>query len=328
MKPISSESALTLLLQSFTAPPAENVLFLAIASASAGGALHGVSMAMRKHFGAGHERYWLQWRWWTGVLSDGVAGCLIWPTMPFVSVEVLVPLVHVIQLCTSHVLGLLFFQETAKLRNSLGVVCALAGMLAISLSTSAKAANFSIEEFWAAWLHPRFLLAAGIAALVLVAAFAKAPRPTAWAFAGAVLEAIQYICSRSLIDTAMEDQVFRNAAVLAAACLKGLCIVFILHFQQQGLQADFSRFAGTYLVASMVAICAFGAAFFGDKVEAHLAFASSFLFTLVGIWLLHDNEETAPSTEPAVTDAEQNVGSESASAKDAKEVQDANPQDS
>lgn len=248
--------------------------------------------------------------------------------MPFVSVEVLVPLVHVIQLCTSHVLGLLFFQETAKLRKSLGVVCALAGMLAISLSTSAEAAKFSIEEFWAAWLHPRFLLAAGIAALVLVAAFAKAPRPTAWAFAGAVLEAVQYICSRSLIDSAMEDQVFRNAAVLAAACLKGLCIVFILHFQQKGLEADFSRFAGTYLVASMVAMCAFGAAFFGDKVEARLAFASSFLFTLVGIWLLHDeNEETEHSSEPVVTDAEQQ-NDMGIAAKDAKEVQDANPQDS
>eukprot|EP00930_Biecheleria_cincta_P039072 TRINITY_DN26876_c0_g1_i1.p1 TRINITY_DN26876_c0_g1~~TRINITY_DN26876_c0_g1_i1.p1 ORF type:complete len:327 (-),score=60.62 TRINITY_DN26876_c0_g1_i1:36-1016(-) len=326
MKPIFSEAAV--LLQRFSLPPAGNVLFLAIASASAGGALHGVSMAMRKHFGAGHERYWLQWRWWIGVLSDGVAGCLIWPTMPFVSVEVLVPLVHVIQLCTSHVIGLLFFGEIAKLRKSLGVVCALAGMLAISLSTSAEAANFSIGEFWAAWLHPRFLLSAGIAALVLVAAFAKAPRPTAWALSGAVLEGVQYICSRSLIDTAMEDQVFRNGAVLAAACVKGLCIVFILHFQQQGLQADFSSFAGTYLVASMVAMCAFGAAFFGDRVEARLAFASSFLFTLVGIWLLHDNEETGPSGEQVVTDAEQSVESEAASAKDAKEVHEANPQDS
>lgn len=326
MKPTSSEAVV--LLQGFFSE-AQNVLFLAIVSAAAGGALHGVAMAMRKHFGSGHEHYWLQWRWWTGVLSDGVAGCLIWPAMPFVSVEVLVPLVHVSQLCTSHVLGLLFFQEAAKLRKSLGVACALSGMLAISLSTSPNAADFSIAEFWAAWVNPRFLCAAGIAALVLVAAFAKAPRSTAWAFAGAVLEGVQYISSRSLIDSALKEEVFKHAAVLAAASLKGLCIVLIIHFQQKGLQSDFSRFASTYLVASMVAICAFGAAFFGDMVEARSAFASAFLFTLVGVWLLNDEQEETPwPTEQVSADAEQSERSEAAPAKEAKEVQDANPQDS
>jgi len=75
---------------------------LVILSACVGGALHGVAMALRKFYGAGNGQYYLEWRWWLGTATDAVAGCLLWPAMPIVPVQVFVPMVIVVQLSSSY----------------------------------------------------------------------------------------------------------------------------------------------------------------------------------------------------------------------------------
>merc|ERR1719359_1338248 len=59
-------------------------------------------MALRKFYGQGHENFWLEWRWWIGAIVDGIAGCLIWPAMPYLTVDILAPLVIVVQLSSSY----------------------------------------------------------------------------------------------------------------------------------------------------------------------------------------------------------------------------------
>lgn len=80
----------------------------------AGGGLHGAAMAMRKYFGEGHSDYWRQAGWWLGVLCDGTAGLLIWPAMPILAAQVLMPLATVAQLLVAYGLGLFFFEEKAQ----------------------------------------------------------------------------------------------------------------------------------------------------------------------------------------------------------------------
>ena len=59
----------------------------------------------------GHVDYWKQWRWWSGVLCDGAGGLFIWPAMPILARQVLMPLATVVQLVTAYSLALAFFRE-------------------------------------------------------------------------------------------------------------------------------------------------------------------------------------------------------------------------
>lgn len=266
---------------------------LVIVSACVGGALHGVAMALRKFYGKGHEQYYLEWRWWLGTGSDAVAGCLLWPAMPIVPVQILVPLVIVVQLSSSYILGLMVFREKFALNHNLGLTFAIVGVLGVSMSTAHRAAAFPIEEFFGAWVSIRFMLANLLAVALLVCSYLFAHRSTFFALLSAVLEGLQYICSRTIVESLFDFKLlfFEHPAVLAAVGIKACCILGILHFQQQGLESDFSRFAGIFLVSCVMFTCIYGTAFFGDEIPSSFVFAGSSIFTLGGIWLLNHVED-------------------------------------
>jgi multidrug transporter EmrE-like cation transporter len=267
-------------------------------------------MALRKLGGEGVEKYYLEWKWWVGTIVDGVAGVMIWPAMPYVSVQIFAPLIIVCQLGTSYILGLVVFKEKCRLMHNVGLSCAIAGVIGVSLSTSHQAANFSIAEFWAGWVTPRFLMTSLVALIVLTVCFFTTHRSTFWALAAAACEGIQYICSRSIVDSIFDYELdfFLQPAVFAAFLVKSLCILGILHFQQLGLSADLSRFAGIYLVGCTVFMCVYGAAFFGDPLPLNFGFAISAFFTLAGIWLLNqkhaDSDIEGPSKDALAKDVE------------------------
>ena len=100
----------------------------------AGGGLHGSAMAMRKYFGEGHRAYWRQPWWWLGVLCDGLAGLMIWPAMPLLAPQVLMPLATVAQLLVAYGLGISFFKEQVSRSNHLGVLLCILGVVGISAS--------------------------------------------------------------------------------------------------------------------------------------------------------------------------------------------------
>lgn len=275
------------------------VYVLVIISACSGGALHGVAMALRKYYGKGHEQYWLQWRWWTGTIADAVAGLLIWPAMPFVPVAMLAPLIIVTQLGSSYLLGLFVFNEKFTVPHSVGLVLAVVGVIGVSMSTPHHTAAFSMDDFWTAWLTPRFLMANFIACALLLGSFTLGHRTTFWAIAAAVVEGVQYICSRTIVDSIVdfEFNFLMQPAVLAAFCIKGGCIPLILHFQQQGLESDLSSFAGIFLVSCTLFMCIYGTAFFGEEIQSSVTFIASSFFTLSGIWLLNQIEEAKASDD-------------------------------
>jgi len=269
--------------------------------------MHGLAMALKKKYGEGHDKYWLEWKWWVGNITDGCAGCLIWPAMPFVSVHILVPLIIVTQLCTSYVLGLVMFQEKNVMLHNLGLFCAAAGVVGVSLSTSHEASNFAIADFWASCLAPRFIMLNLVVVVTLSGCFVLVNRCTFWALVAASFEGMQYICSRSIVDSIFDHQLefFTHPAVLVAIGVKAMCIVGIIHSQQLGLDADLSRFAGIYLVSCVLVTCMYGVGFFGDSMPLSLGFAASATSTLAGIYFLNQNpgddvaSEKVPKEEAA-----------------------------
>mmetsp|Transcript_129961 Transcript_129961/g.253171 ORF Transcript_129961/g.253171 Transcript_129961/m.253171 type:complete len:346 (-) Transcript_129961:34-1071(-) len=272
-------------------------------SASLGGILHGVAMALRKRFGEGHVQYWLEWRWWIGALVDAAAGLMIWPAMPVISVQLLMPLVTVLHLVTTYAIGLFALQEPPQLKNHLGAICCVAGIIGISMSSSRVAAEIPITAIWKGFVQPVFLATFVSSVVFLCFAGFVLGAWAFWALTGGFLEGMQYLCSRTLADAVYEGPAVMSTTskymTIAALCvIKGLCIIAILHTQQLGMASNLSRFAGIYLVACTIFICALGAAMFGDNLEMNPIFMISMFLTLVGIGLL-SYEEPCSVGEPS-----------------------------
>lgn len=270
-----------------------SVYVLVLTIACIGGCLHGCAMAIRKKYGEGIEKYWLEWKWWVGTILDGFAGVMIWPAMPYVPVHLFAPLIIVVQLGTSYILGLVVFGEKVIMKHNIGVFSAAAGIIGVSMSTSHEAAHYSIDDFWVGWVTTRFILTNITIAILLGVCFPLVHRSTFWALMAAGCEGIQYICSRAIVDSIFDHMhgFVTKPAVAVAFLVKGLCILGILHFQQLGLESDLSRFAGIYLVGCTLFTCVEGAAYFGDEIPQNIPFALSAIFTLAGIWLLNQREE-------------------------------------
>eukprot|EP00913_Durusdinium_trenchii_P031742 g29727.t1 len=279
----------------------------------AGGMLHGVAMAMRKFFGqgagwggtwflpAGHIEYWKQPRWWLGVLCDGTAGLMIWPAMPILAAQVLMPLATVAQLLVAYSLGLFFFREQVSIFNHFGVVLATVGVVGISVTSPLHAAEPGIISVQR-WLQPRFLgVLLGCASLPCMAFALNLPKACCWALATAICEALQFLSSRTLADALLTwDQEVHVSAAVAAGLLKGTCILCIMHFQQLGFEAGLSRFVGLFMVATNLLTVAMCLAFFGDQVVVSWNFMGSACSTFLGIWLLNRPEMTRTAAAYAI----------------------------
>lgn len=266
-----------------------SVYVLVLTCAALGGAMHGVSMAVRKYYGESPQIYWMRWKWWVGIALDGVSGLLIWPAMPLVPVEFLIPLVMVVQLSTTYILGYLVFEEMPNWKGNCGIVCSMAGVAGLSLSSLHNPESWNFDMFLASWLTMRVVIANASCLCVLSASLMLLHRSIFLALAAGFLEGLQYLCSRSLAAAVYDKVAITHVAFLAALGIKGTCIVMIIHLQQLGLECDFSRFAGIYLMSSTLFMCTYGAAFFGDHL--HLlspAFLGSATTTLIGIWLLNE----------------------------------------
>lgn len=277
----------------------EWVIYTALFLAGVGGILHGIAMAMKKHWGQGIEKYWLEWKWWVGFVTDGFAGFLIWPAMPIVSVQVLMPLVIVCQVVASYIIGLRFFGEPGTNRSHSGVICAIIGVVGLTLNEVAQATSYKISDFWVTWLREQMMYATALSGLVLFMAWLCMNRATVWAIIAGALEGIQFITSRALMDAWFQFGFFgaligpENFTVWLVIALKISCVVGIIHTSQLGIEASMSRFAGIYLIASTIFICVYGATYFGDEVKMNVFFWVSAAATLIGIWLLDDSERQA-----------------------------------
>lgn len=268
---------------------------LLLACLSLGGVLHGVGMAVRKHAGSGHSTWesLAQWQWWTGALVDAVGGILIWPAMPYISVNLIMPCVVVLQLGVAYCIGCYYFKEPTSASSHAGLVLAIIGVLGLSTSNPSHAAHFSMDLFWAHWVQTPFIVASGICILTIVGAYFLAHTSTFWALSAAATEAVQFICSRALVGTALTGEIAQSGTI-GAAVMKCICVVAILVFQHWGFQSDLSRFSGVFLAGGTLLICTLGTIYFGDTVVLSKAFLISSTSALIGIWLLN---EAVPSKD-------------------------------
>lgn len=278
----------------------QSIVSLCLLSGAIGGALHAIAMAMKKYWGDGVDRYWLERKWWIGFFTDLLGGLMIWPAMPIVSVQVLMPLVVVVQTLSSFGIGVFFFKESATKRSTAGVVCGIVGVIGLSLAETMAATQFTVANYWRQWLRQEMLISLAVSA-VFVGVTMVSKSSTLWAVIAGFLEGIQFITSRALADAAMEGYWFaggfEGGTCWGIAALKACCVVGIIHTSQLGISTDLSRFAAKYLVASSIFICWFGAAYFGDHVDMTMAFFLSVLSTLIGIWLLSENVDVASSDD-------------------------------
>lgn len=259
-----------------------------LACLSLGGVLHAVGMAVRKHTGSGHSTWesLAQWQWWAGALCDAIGGILIWPAMPYISVNLVVPWVVVVQLGGTYALGCLYFKEPASAWSHTGLALAVIGVVGLSVTNPLHATGFSMDSFWDHWAQTPFVLASGISVITIAGAYFLAHRSTFWALAAAFVEAVQFICSRALVDTAVTGKLSQSGTI-GATVTKCLCIVAILLFQHWGLQSDLSRFSGIFLAAATFLTSTLGTIYFSDAVVMSRAFVMSAMAAIIGIWLLN-----------------------------------------
>jgi len=279
-------------------------LLWAAALVLTGGALHGIAMALRKFFGQGHCDYWKQWRWWSGVLCDAIGGLCIWPAMPVLAAQVLMPMATVCQLVVAYSLALAFFREHVAVVNHLGLVLAVAGVVGISASSPIHAAPEASAERWE---QPRFLCVFLLCAGLAVGSFAL-KASFRWALATAFCEAVQFLTSRTIAGAFENWGTEEQSAVslLCAAALKATCIICIMHFQQMGMEEELSRFVGTFMVATNLLTVVMSLSFFGDQVRLSALFLGSAALTLLGIWLLNFPASSATKTGGAAKEQTSN----------------------
>lgn len=282
-----------------TAEHSQHILHLCLLSAAIGGVLHAVAMAMKKYWGGGVDKYWLEGKWWIGFCVDLLGGLMIWPAMPIVSVQILTPLVVVVQTLSTYAFGVCFFKEAPTHRSNAGVAFGIAGAIGLSHVHTMAPPKFAVTNYWQQWLRQEILITLAASAVIIGVAMALRLSSTLWAIVGGFLEGIQFTTSRALADAAVVGYwypcFFKGATCWGIALLKVSCGVGIVHASQLGLATDLSRFAAKYLVASSIFSCWFGAAYFGDHVDLTITLFLSVLSTLIGIWLLSEKVDLESS---------------------------------
>lgn len=274
---------------------------VALASlACAGGGLHGVALGVRKRSCSGDTSWWTQCLWWLSFLCDGWASLLIWPAMPIISVELLMPMVLVPQLVVSYAIGCLFMGDAPSARRQTGIAFSIIGTLGLGMSTPVKAEHFDIDTFWFRCQQTNFLLANACCGCLIIFAFLGADKSHGWACLAAFGEAMQYILTRAIAKVFFGGGAdLSNPTILCVFLAKSLFFLLIIGCQQCGLSASkgLSSFSGVYLMATVLLTCTQGAVFFGDPIVLSEAFVISAMGTAVGMSLLIQPDAAGPAKE-------------------------------
>jgi len=125
------------------------------------GGLHGVSMAIRKHYGEGKAEYWKDCRWWMGVILDLVGGSIFLCASPFVAPEVFLALSVGAQMSVGFILGVCYFGEDAWLAGKIGFACTLCGSVMLAFCEHHETVILSPADFLLKVCTVDFLIVVG-----------------------------------------------------------------------------------------------------------------------------------------------------------------------
>lgn len=179
------------------------------------------------------------------------------PSMPFVAVEVFIPLTTVSQIVTGTLLSLLMFGEKASVQLWIGLASSMVGVVALCLTSQTEVSHVRISSFWSLMMQSRVILVFSIWMTLIVLSSSLANRETLYTLMSSWADAVQFLTSRSLSSLLLvpKDALLMYLTVFQVLLLKVLCIVMFFHFQQKALDGDLAQIAGMYpVVNNMMAI--------------------------------------------------------------------------
>eukprot|EP00746_Dinoflagellata_sp_MGD_P100274 gnl/MRDRNA2_/MRDRNA2_407987_c0_seq1.p1 gnl/MRDRNA2_/MRDRNA2_407987_c0~~gnl/MRDRNA2_/MRDRNA2_407987_c0_seq1.p1 ORF type:complete len:320 (+),score=37.82 gnl/MRDRNA2_/MRDRNA2_407987_c0_seq1:132-962(+) len=256
--------------------------------------LHGLAMATRKQYGQGQEMYWKNPRWWSGLLLDALGGSLLVPSMPFIAVEVFIPLTTLSQIVTGTVLGLMMFGEKATVQLYVGLVSSLVGVVAVCLTSHTEVSHVRISSFWHLMVKSQVILVFIIWMTVIIFSSALTNKETFYTLISSWADAVQFLTSRSLSSLLLvpKDILLVYMTVFQVLLLKVFCIVMFFHFQQKALDGDLAQIAGMYPVVNNMMAISLGVAFYGDHVGLTCGSMISMSVLTFGLVILSQKSST------------------------------------
>lgn len=252
------------------------------------GVLHAVAMALRKEGGAraADKEGCAGALWLAGCALDFMGGVVLMSAMPFVTATLLLPTLGVSQMGTGCFIGVWWLREPGCVRNYAGFACAVLGVILLGAGTDCKANVHSVAGFWAAWTQLPFLRLNGCLVLLLAVLNIFADRCTVFLFLSAWTDSLQFLASRMLATVLVARGDFLSPGVFAAGCLKVVCVLLFLAFQQRALESSLSRVAGLYPLVGNLMPCILAASFYDEHLEPTPGLLLAALLTLLGVRLL------------------------------------------
>jgi hypothetical protein len=261
--------------------------------AVAAGLIHGVGMANRKIGGRGHG-YWETgtWyfenlRWWLGFCIDGIAGLCALLAFTYITVEVCIPVILAMELLTGYLISVFYFRDPTTRMQVAGFVLSLVAVLLLLCVHRDKAALIPVGSFFDRWTFTPVLVVNAVWLCVVIVIGFASTRAVLCVVVGAYADTIQYVCTRTLGNALVQEQLTTDPwQVVAASVIKCCCICTILHCQQLALDTGFDLVAIVYPLCWALMTCSIGASFFGDSVEQSPGFIASVTCALCGFALL------------------------------------------
>eukprot|EP00441_Pelagodinium_beii_P027322 CAMPEP_0197668730 /NCGR_PEP_ID=MMETSP1338-20131121/70143_1 /TAXON_ID=43686 ORGANISM="Pelagodinium beii, Strain RCC1491" /NCGR_SAMPLE_ID=MMETSP1338 /ASSEMBLY_ACC=CAM_ASM_000754 /LENGTH=266 /DNA_ID=CAMNT_0043248181 /DNA_START=120 /DNA_END=920 /DNA_ORIENTATION=- len=245
-------------------------------------------MALRKQGGSLEERYWLNWRWFTGVLLDGIAGILFMAVVPFAPTIILLPVIAISNMSSGYLIGLFCFGEPKSWRGCLGLFFSAVAIISLAGQAVEGTGPEVIKlSFFESAVQLDFLFVNLIVFLVLVATYLSSDPSMFFMLLAAYSDGLQFLTTRTLSNAVLQGTVLTPTMWFVGG-LKCLLIIVNLHCQQLALAQNLSRFAATYPLATAMLPMSLGTAFFGEHLKATFELGLAVAAAFFGLVLLSE----------------------------------------
>jgi len=244
-------------------------------------------MALRKKGGGGpNSCYWMQWQWLLGSLCDALAGVLLMMSVSVAPAFIVLPAVASSQMFAGHLIGISCFGEPCSRLSCMGLSCAIVGVLSFGGQCSTAGVPAPVSALSEQITQPHFLVMNGVLLGLAFSMHAKRIRFMQYVFFAAHADGLQFLGTRVLASTLLGGGDVLRPSILMVLCVKGICIVAVLHFQQLALKENLASVSAAYPLIAAIVPCFFGITFFGDRLTPTPELLVALTMTMTSIVLL------------------------------------------
>jgi len=171
----------------------------------------------------------------------------------------------------------------------MGLACAVVGVLLFSGYSSTAGVPGVPTPVWAFAKNitqPYFLVMNGVLLGLAFAMHVKRVRSMQYIFLAAHADGLQFLATRILAVSFLRGEDILRPSILIVVCVKGICIVAVLHFQQLALNENLASVSVAYPLIAAIVPCLFGVTFFGDRLTPSPEILAALTMTLTAIVLL------------------------------------------